>query len=147
MFEVRWGILTPMESPRKQAREEAEKAEELKRRGDMRDAIRNAVQIAWQSGNPLSKNGVKGTVKGFKSSDVMLELEALLAEGWVHEVPVPRAQRVGRRAYFLVNLDTPEHDAFKSSGKLPADKLEVPQSWKKPEKPIGPEVEAENPEN
>lgn len=145
---LRWGILTPMESPRKQAREEAEKAEELKRRGDMRDAIRNAVQIAWQSGNPLSKNGVKGTVKGFKSSDVMLELEALLAEAWLHEIEVPRAHRVHpRKAYFLVNLDTPEHDAFKSSGMLPADKLEVPQSWKKSEVSIGPEVEAENPEN
>lgn len=145
---LRWGIVRPMEQSREELKEEAQEAASKKRLGDMRDAIRNAVQIAWQSGNPLSKNGVKGTVRGFQSKDVLLELEALLAEGWLHEIGVPSARRVHpRKACFLINLDTPEHDAFRSSGTLPADKLVIPQSWRKPEVSIVPEVEPENPEN
>lgn len=139
---LRWGILRPMDTPRQQAREEAEKAEERKRVGDMRQSILHAVETAWIAGNPINKTGVKGIVKGFKSSDVMLTLDSLMAEGWVHEVEVPKAQRLHmNKSRFLVKLSSPEWDDFKRSGLLPGDKLEVPQSWKKP----GPEVEAEKP--
>jgi hypothetical protein len=147
-----WGILAPLEVPRAQAREqarqEANEAAELVRRAEMRQAVFDAVEVAWRSGNPLSKNGVKGTVRGFQSKDVLLELEALLAEGWLHEIGVPSAERVHpRKAFFLVKLESREWDVFRDSGTLPADKLVIPQSWRKPEISIVPEVEPENPEN
>jgi hypothetical protein len=113
----------------------------------MREAILDAVQVAFQAGNPLSKNGIKGTVRGFRSPDVAQEVEALLAEGWLHEVEVPSKQRINNaKARFLVKLDAPEHDEFRQSGKLPPSIFEVPASWRKPEIPLGPEAEAEDDE-
>ncbi len=144
---LRWGIVRPMEKTRQEARKQAQEEAERERRGDMREAIMNAVQVAWQAGNPLSKTGVKITVRHFKKSDIWDELESLLAEGWLHEVEVPRQQRIGSKARFLAQLDTPEHDDFIRSGIVPAAKLVIPDSWKKPSKPPVPEVEAENAES
>ena len=144
---LRWGILTPPDMSRQEAREEAQKVAEKERRGDMRESVLDAVQVAWQAGNPLSKTGVKTTVRDFKKSDIWTEVEALIAEGWLHEVEVPQRQRIGSKARFLVRLDTPEHDDFMRSGIVPAAKLVIPESWKKPSKPPVPEVEVENIEN
>lgn len=144
---LRWGILTPPDMSRQEARQEAQKVAEKERRGDMREAVLDAVQVAWQAGNPINKTGVKGKVEGFKKDDIGQEVEALLAEGWLHEVEVPSKQRINsNKARFLVKLDTPEHDDFMRSGIVPATKLVIPQSWRKAEIPSDPEVEAENAE-
>lgn len=144
---LRWGILTPPDMSRQEARQEAQEAAEKERRGDMREAVLDAVQVAWQAGNPINKTGVKTSITGFKKDDIGHEVEALLAEGWLHEVEVPSKQRVNsKKSRFLVKLDTPEHDDFKLSGIVPATKLVIPQSWRKAEIPSDPEVEAENPE-
>jgi hypothetical protein len=109
----------------------------------MRDSIKNAVQVAWQSGNPLSRNGVVSRVTG-KTADIKREIESLLTEGWLHEVPVPASiRRVPSKSVFLICLDTPEHDAKT----VPAAKLTIPESWKKSAFQLVPEVEAENGEN
>lgn len=140
---LRWGIVTPADLSRQEARKEAQEAAERERRGDMRQAIFDAVQIAWQAGNPLSKTGVKTTVSDFKKSDIWTEVEALLSEGWLYEVEVPKNQRTNTaKARFLVKLDTPEHEEFRSSGIVPAAKLVIPQSWRKPEIPPVPEISA-----
>lgn len=148
---LRWGIMSPLEVPRdearRQAQQEAKEAEDKQRTEGMRGAILDAVQIAQQSGNPLNKAGIKGKVKG-RSTDVVREIDALMADGWLHEIPVPKNQRLTpSKSHFLVKLTTPEHDAFMESGELPPHLYEVPQSWKKPEIPPVPEVEDENPEN
>lgn len=140
---LRWGIVTPADLSRQEARKEAQEAAERERRGDMRQAIFDAVQIAWQAGNPLSKTGVKTTVSDFKKSDIWTEVEALLSEGWLYEVEVPKNQRTNTaKARFLVKLDTPEHEEFRRSGIVPAAKLVIPQSWRKPEIPPVPEISA-----
>ncbi|MEO0002813.1 MAG: hypothetical protein RLZZ22_505 [Pseudomonadota bacterium] len=137
-----WGILKPLDVSRSEARQEAQKAAERERRGDMREAVLDAVQIAWQAGNPLSKNGVRGKVSG-KAAEVLREVESLMADGWLHEVEVQSKQRVNNaKARFLVRLDTPEHDDFMQSGVLPDAKLVVPASWKKSSIPLVPEADA-----
>lgn len=139
---LRWGIVTPANLSRQEARKEAQEAAERERRGDMRQAIFDAVQIAWQAGNPINKTGVRSCVK-LKGADVLQEIEALLSEGWLYEVEVPKAQRTNTaKARFLVKLDTPEHEEFRRSGIVPAAKRVIPQSWRKPEIPLVPETSA-----
>jgi hypothetical protein len=140
---LRWSIVRPMDQTRAEMREQSEAAAERDRKGGMRDSIKNAVQVAWQSGNPLSRNGVVSRVTG-KTADIKREIESLLTEGWLHEVPVPASiRRVPSKSVFLICLDTPEHDAKT----VPAAKLTIPESWKKSAFQLVPEVEAENGEN
>lgn len=144
---LRWGILTPMEQGRTEAREQAQEAAKALCLQAMRQNILDAVEVAWTSGNPISKTGLKSRVPG-KGAEVGKQVESLLSEGWLHEVEVPSGQRLNnRKSHFLIRLDTPEHDEFMSSGTVPADKWKVPQSWKKPEIPFVPESEPEQPEN
>lgn len=139
---LRWGIVTPPDISRHEARQEAQEAAERERLGDMREAIMNEVQVAWQAGNPISKNGLKSRVSG-RAADVGRQVESLLSEGWLYEVEVPRGQRMNNnKARFLVKLDTPEHDEFMRSGTVPAAKLAIPQSWRKTGIPSVPESEA-----
>jgi hypothetical protein len=113
----------------------------------MRQAIMDAVQVAWQAGNPINKTGVRSRV-GLKAADVGQEVEALLSEGWLYEVEVPKSQRTNtNRSHFLVRLETPEHDEFMRSGIVPEAKKVIPQSWRKAAIPSVPEVEAEDAEN
>lgn len=135
---LRWGILSPPEMSRQEAREQAQEAADQQRKRDMRVAVLDAVQIAWQAGNPLSKNGVKGKVSG-KAAEVIKEVESLLADGWLHEVEVPSSiRRVSSKARFLVRLDAAEHDEFERSGDIPKAKQAIPESWKKPAKALVP---------
>lgn len=144
---LRWSIIRPMDQTRAEMREQSEEAAERERKGDMRDAIKNAVQVAWQAGNPLSKNGIVSRVTG-KTADIKREVDSLLSEGWLHEVPVPASvRRVPSKSVFLICLDTPEHDEWDASKRVPAAKLTIPESWKKPAFQLVPEVEAENGEN
>lgn len=141
-----WGILKPLDVSRQEARQEAQEAAEKERRGDMREAILNAVTIAWQAGNPINKTGVRSRVR-LKAADVGQEVEALLSEGWLYEVEVPSNQRTNaKRDRFLVKLDTPEHDDFVRSGIVPDAKKVIPQSWRKVEIPSVPESEAQDAE-
>ena len=124
---LRWGILTPTtDEARQQARAEAEKAGELKRREAMRNAILEAVEGAWQAGDPLSKNGTAEAVKGWRGIAIKREVEDLISDGLLHEVEVPKNERKAR-----------------SKNRV----LKVPEGLKKPEFPLGPEFEDENPEN
>lgn len=135
---LRWGILSPPDMSRQEAREQAQEAADQQRKRDMRAAVQDAVQVAWQAGNPLSKNGVRGKVSG-KAAEVIKEVESLLADGWLHEVEVPSSiRRVSSKARFLVRLDAAEHDEFVRSGDIPKVKQEIPESWKKPAKALVP---------
>ena len=144
---LRWGRLAPLPQSRTEAREQAQEAEEKERRGDMREAVLDAVQIAWQSGNPLSKRGVRGEVPG-KTSEVLKEVESLLNKGWLHEINVPSKQRVNNaKSAFLVRLSTEEHDEFERSHVIPPAKLAIPASWKKPEIPLVPQSDNDSAKN
>jgi hypothetical protein len=124
---LRWGIAAPAQQSRKEAAEQQRQQDETSLRNDIRDA----VEVAWVSGNPLNREGVKAKLNR-KAQTVLATVENLVSERWIHEVYVPAKERLHpRKSAFFVNLTTEEHEAVLSGGGLPADKLVIPVSWKK----------------
>jgi RecA-family ATPase len=128
---MRWGIAAPAQQTRAEA---ADKAAELERQREataLRGDIRDAVQVAWLTGNPLGREGVKAKVNKMHSA-VIACIENLLSEQWLYEVAVPAKQRLhpNKRSFF-VSLTTEEHEAVLDGADLPADKLVIPKSWQK----------------
>ena len=137
---LRWGIASPPEQSRKEAQQGAHEAARKADAAALRDEVRNLVDVAWQSGFPLNREGVKAAV-GRRAQVVCDCIENLLSERWLHEVTVPSKDRNNaKRAAFLVNLTTEEHDAVIRGEGWPPAKLEVPASWRKPAAPSVPEV-------
>ena len=140
---LRWGIAAPANQSRKEAAEQAAEQQRKEDEASLRQEIRDAVQVAWVEGNPLNRAGVKAKVRR-KASDVVAMLENLLNERWLYEVTVPTKDRTNNsKAAFLINLSTEEHEAILSDGALPADKLEIPASWKKQAIPPVPAPDSE----
>jgi hypothetical protein len=127
-----WGIATPTNKSRKEAVKEAKENALKEDASELRQAVREAVQIAWQTGNPLNRSGVKAKVQR-NGQIVGRTIENLLSEQWLYEVDVPvKIRAVNSKKAFLINLTTVEHDIVMSSGVLPAAKLVIPASWQKP---------------
>lgn len=140
---LRWGIARPPQQTRKEAAKQAAEQQQDKDDADLRQSVRDAVQVAWLAGNPLNRKGIKDNLHR-KGSDVGACIENLVNERWLHEVDVPAKVRTNnKRSSFLVNLTTEEHEAVLSGGTLPADKLVIPASWQKPAIPSVPEVSHE----
>lgn len=140
---MRWGIAEPAQQSRmeaaKQAKEDASKVDAT----ELRQAVREAIQIAWQIGNPLNRSGVQSKLKR-KRQTVLDTIQNLLSEQLLYEVPVPSNVRLGNsKASFLVDLTTEEHDVVMSGGRLPANKLVIPASWQKPVVSIVPALRSE----
>ena len=141
---LRWGIAAPPQQTRKEAAEQAAERQRQEDEAALRQEVRDAVETAWQLGNPLGRAGVRAKVRR-KAQDVVATLENLLSERWVYEVQVPAAIRaVNSKAAFLVNLSTVEHEAVLAGADLPAQKLVVPQSWRKPAIPPVPTAEEQS---
>jgi hypothetical protein len=132
---LRWGIATPPELSRKEAQEQAQEAARKADIAALRDEVRNVIDSAWLGGFPLNREGVKAKVKRNRN-EVTDTIEVLLAERWLHEVSIPPKERTNpKRAAFLVNLTTEEHEAALRGEGWPPAKLEVPASWCKPAAP------------
>ena len=141
---MRWGIAAPAEMSRKEAAEQATERQSKEDEATLRLDIRDAVEVAWLAGNPLNREGVKAKSKR-KHSDAIACLESLLAERWLHEVFVPAKERLHpRKSSFFVNLTTEEHEAALAGAGLPAAKLAIPESWRKPPVSIMPAPEQES---
>lgn len=139
---MRWGIAAPAQQGRKEASEQAAEFAKQVEVMTLRQSVRDAVETAWQTGNPLNRAGVKAKVNR-KSADVVATLENLLNERWLHEVAVPASLRTNnRKNAFLINLTTIEHDAVMAGANLPDEKLVIPKSWQKGAIPFVPEFSA-----
>jgi hypothetical protein len=133
---LRWGIPRPPDQSRQEAKEKAQEVARKQADADLRQAVRDCVQVAWQGDFPLNKTGVQAKVHR-KNQDVARTVEALLAERWLIEVPIPSELRSNaRRASFLVNLTTEEHDEVLRGGQVPEVKLALPASMIKKEDPV-----------
>jgi hypothetical protein len=127
-----WGIATPSNKSLKEAVKEAKENALKEDASELRQAVREAVQIAWQTGQPLNRSGVRAKLNR-NAQTVSTIIENLLSERWLYEVDVPaKIRAVNSKKAFLINLTTIEHDIVKSSGALPAAKLVIPVSWQKP---------------
>ena len=132
---LRWNTVHPPEKSRKEAAQEAQEEARKAEEAELRDEIRQMVQVAWQAGCPLNREAVKAQTRRNRNA-VAACIERLLAERWLHEVAIPPKERINpKRAAFLVNLTTEEHEAALRTGDLPAEKLKVPNSWRKPGAP------------
>jgi len=141
---LRWGIAAPAIQSRKEAAERAEAEQRLEDEAGLRHDILHAVGVAWVTGNPLNRQGVKAKISR-KRETVTSMIENLLSERWLHEVPVIAKQRANNsKSAYLVRLTTEEHDAVMSGADLPAAYLVTPPSWLKPAIPLVPELEGEN---
>lgn len=128
---MRWGVAAPAEMSRKEASEQAAEQQRKDDTATLRQDIRDAVETAWQAGNPLNREGIKAKTSR-NHSEVIKTLENLLAERWLHEVFVPAKERLHpRKSAFFVNFTTLEHEAVVRGDGLPVDKLVIPESWKK----------------
>ncbi len=137
---LRWGIASPPEQSRKEAQEQAQEAARKAEAAALRDEVRDAIEAAWQGGFPLNREGVKAKVKRNRA-EVTDTIENLLAERWLHEVAIPPKDRTNpKRAAFLVNLTTEEHEAARRGEGMPPAKLVVPESWRRPAAPSVPDA-------
>lgn len=141
---MRWGIAFPAQQSRKETADEAAELVRKDEAATLRQDIREAVEEGWQLGNPLNRAGVKAKVRR-KASDVVAALENLLNERWIHEVQVPTKERTNNsKSAFLVSLTTEEHDAVLQGDSLPAEKLLIPESWRKSPIPLVPKSHKES---
>jgi RecA-family ATPase len=139
---LRWATLAAPEQSRREMAAEAQEEARKAAAAELRQSLRDAVQIAWQTGNPLNREGLKAKVSR-KRQDVTDCIENLVSERWLIEVAIPAKERVHpRRSSYLVNLTTEEHEAVLRGEPIPADKLAAPASWRKEVIPSVPEESA-----
>lgn len=139
---LRWATLAAPEQSRREAAAEAQEEARKADAAELRQSLRDAVQIAWQTGNPLNREGLKAKVSR-KRKDVSDCIENLVSERWLIEVGIPAKERAHpRRSSYLVGLTTEEHEAVLRGEPVPADKLAVPASWRKEVIPSVPEESA-----
>jgi len=132
---LRWGLASPPERSRKEVQEQAQEDARKADTTALRIEVRDVIDLAWGSGFPLNREGVKAKVKRNRN-EVTDIIENLLAERWLHEIAIPPKERTNpKRAAFLVNLTTVEHEAALRGEGMPSKKLEVPASWRKPASP------------
>lgn len=136
---LRWATIEPMSESRAEisakTQGEAQKAAEQARETELRAAVLDRADVAARTGNPLSKTGLKAAVRG-KCADIQRTIDALEAEGWLHQVEVPAAIRAhNSRARFLVRLSAEEREHHHATGELPTEKTTIPPSWRKAEIP------------
>lgn len=128
---MRWGISAPAQTSRKEASEQAAERQRKEDETTLRQDIRDAVELAWVTGNPLNRAGVMAKLSR-KRQTVSAMIENLLSEQWIYEVAVPAKVRVMNcKSAFLVNFTTEEHEAVLGGTGLPAAKLVIPASWQK----------------
>jgi hypothetical protein len=128
---MRWGIAAPAQQSRKEAA--AQNAEQAKTEADadLHQGIRDAVDAAWRSGNPLNREGIKANLQR-KNALVVAMIENLLSERWLHKVFVTPKERLhqSKKSYFI-NLTAEEREAVLRGEGLPVVKLVTPASWSK----------------
>jgi hypothetical protein len=133
---LRWGIATPATQSR---RETAKQAQKLAKQVDaltLRQDVINAVETAWQAEIPLNRSSLKSNLNR-NASAVVAMIDKLLSERWLHKVTIPSRDRItSSKSSFLVSLTADEREVVLAGGNLPADKLLIPDSWRK--KPVSP---------
>jgi len=137
---LRWGIAAPPDVSRKEAFKQAAERERKEEASKLRQEVRDAIDTAWRTGNPLNRAGVKDHVKR-KAADVVTTVNVLLDERWLYEVLIPRDERPHpRKESFLISLTTQEHENLLAGIPLSQDRVKVPASWKKLPISIVPEL-------
>ena len=108
-----------------------------------RYGLLNKAAEGWILGIPYNKTGLKNAV-AVKAAFALKVIEKLFHERWLHEIDVPRGERVvNSRASYVIALTTPEHDALLAGEDVLQKYRVIPASWKKAPIPIVPGVLAQ----
>jgi RecA-family ATPase len=110
--------------------EEVQAEQDRQRMAELRGAILQAAEAAWQSGMPVSRSALGKIVLGFRAEDKRAVVEKLLVERWLLEVAVPKGWRLvnNSRRNYVVRLDAAEREELLKTGALPTDKTTPPPS-------------------
>jgi len=128
---MRWGIAEPAQQNRKQAAEQATAQRREQDAETLRRDIRDVVDVACRSGNPLNRAGIKSKIKR-NTSMVVAAIDSLISEGWLYEVSVPAKDRLQPRRYsYFIGLTSEERDRVLKGEGPPVKKLVIPASWSK----------------
>jgi RecA-family ATPase len=144
---LRWAIAQPGEIPNKELAEQrkAERTEQEEKLllENTRYGLLNKAAEGWILGIPYNKTGLKNAV-AVKAAFALKVIEKLFHERWLHEIDVPRGERVvNSRASYVIALTTPEHDALLAGEDVLQKYRVIPASWKKAPIPIVPGVLAQ----
>jgi hypothetical protein len=80
---LRWGIASPSDTTRKEALQLAQEQAKKDDAATLRQDIRDAVEVAWVTGNPLNREGAKAKIQRNKAV-VGRTLENLISERWLY---------------------------------------------------------------
>ena len=128
---MRWGVAAPLQQSRKEAAEQASEQQRKEDDATLRQDILDAIDVAWQMGNPLNRADIKVKIKR-KNAAVIKAINDLLSETWLHEVIVPlKYRQQPRRSSYYISLTAEERKAILRGEKVPAAKLVIPESWSK----------------
>jgi hypothetical protein len=141
---LRWAIAKPGEVPNKELAEQikAERSEQEEKLllETTRHGLLNKAAEGWILGNPHNKTGLKNAV-AVKAAFALKVMEKLFHERWLHEIDVPRGERVvNSKASYVIALTTPEHDALLAGEDVLQKYRVIPSSWKKALIPLVPGV-------
>lgn len=127
----RWGIARPQEKSRKELAAE-QHSEQLKQiRDDRKKVLLDCINRADVAGEPLNRTGVQGAIGGQKQRNTDL-INELLQDKWIYEVSVPVAVRLSpSKSNYLIGLSMGERAEYIATGKPPAQRLQVHESWRK----------------
>lgn len=131
---LRWAIATPPDKGRAERIKQAKAEHEERDREALRERLMQLVANAFAQGQRLNKAALRSQAGG-NAATTGHNIDALLADGWLYEVEIPKPDRIRNKASFLVALTESEREAFTATGVLPAHKLEIPPDWKKPPAP------------
>ena len=127
---LRWSVAYPPDGSRAERAKQA-KADRAQQEADqLRSTIITNVAERYQAGVPLNKTELRAIVGG-NSKATSDAVTALLADGWLYEVEVPKGERVPNKPRFLVALDETERAEYQETGIVPPAKQWIPPSWKK----------------
>lgn len=129
---MRWGIPMPPALPRQEAAAKAKANDIATDHQHLMEEIFQIVDMEWQKGLPLNREGVKGKLN--RGRNVVVEaLNQLIQARRLFEVEVPAKQRTNsKRSHFLVALTEAERQSLLQDGVLPEGKMGIPPCWRKP---------------
>lgn len=127
---LRWSVAYPPDSSRAERAKQAKEDRAQQEADQLRSTIIANVMQRYQAGVPLNKTELRAIVGG-NSKATSDAVTALLADGWLYEVEVPKGERVPNKPRFLVALDETERAEYQETGIVPPAKQWIPPSWKR----------------
>lgn len=109
-------------------KEEREQQESEAARESLRKAALEAVRARREEGKNFSSRSALAEVLPGRKADKLKEVGIMVDEGWIVEATIPADRRPhSQQKTYLFDLDAEEREAFRTSGKLPDGRADLPK--------------------